>query len=247
MPAPALIVLTGAGISAESGLATFRDPNGLWARHRIEDVATPEAFARDPARVHAFYNMRRAQLHEPAVQPNAAHHALARLVTAWPAPALLVTQNVDDLHARTLPGAAARHLLPMHGELRKARCLHCGQVTAWDQDLSTQTPCPACGKPGGMRPHIVWFGETPLGLERIEDAMAACGMFLSVGTSGQVYPAAGFVAALRGRARTLELNLEPSLGSHLFDAAEHGPATTIVPAAVERLLAEAEREKKEEG
>lgn len=237
MSAPALIVLTGAGISAESGLATFRDPNGLWARHRIEDVATPEAFARDPARVHEFYNARRAQLRDPAVLPNAAHHALARLVAAWPGEALLVTQNVDDLHARAMPGMAAARLLPMHGELRKARCLRCGAVHPWEADLSTATPCPACGVAGGMRPHVVWFGETPLGLDRIEAAMARCGLFLSVGTSGQVYPAAGFVAALRGRAETLELNLEPSLGSHLFDHAEHGPATEIVPAAVERLLA----------
>ncbi|EFH12909.1 Sir2 family NAD-dependent protein deacetylase [Teichococcus cervicalis] len=184
MSAPALIVLTGAGISAESGLATFRDPNGLWARHRIEDVATPEAFARDPARVHEFYNARRAQLRDPAVRPNAAHHALARLVAAWPGEALLVTQNVDDLHARAMPGMAAARLLPMHGELRKARCLRCGAVHPWEADLSTATPCPACGVAGGMRPHVVWFGETPLGLDRIEAAMARCGLFLSVGTSG---------------------------------------------------------------
>ncbi|MXP65693.1 NAD-dependent deacylase [Roseomonas sp. M0104] len=238
MTPPPLIILTGAGISAESGLSTFRDPDGLWARHRIEDVATPEAFARDPARVHAFYNARRAQLRDPAIQPNAAHHAVARLVAAWPAPALLVTQNVDDLHDRAMPGGGGAPLLHMHGELARIRCLACGEGHRWTQDLSTATPCPACGKAGGLRPDVVWFGEVPLGLERIEAALEDCGLFLSIGTSGQVYPAAGFVAALRGRARTVELNLEPSAGTPLFDEAEHGPATRCVPRFVERLLAE---------
>ncbi|HWL82591.1 MAG TPA: NAD-dependent deacylase [Roseomonas sp.] len=238
MSAPPLVILTGAGISAESGLSTFRDPDGLWARHRIEDVATPEAFARDPALVHAFYNARRAQLRDPAIQPNAAHHALARLVAAWPAPALLVTQNVDNLHDRVMPGAAAASLLHMHGELAKIRCLACGARRGWTEDLSAATPCLACGKAGGLRPDVVWFGEMPLGMDRIEAALEDCGLFVSIGTSGQVYPAAGFVAALRGRARTVELNLEPSAGTHLFDEAEHGPATQCVPRFVERLLAE---------
>ncbi|MDJ0386493.1 NAD-dependent deacylase [Roseomonas sp. E05] len=238
MSAPPLIILTGAGISAESGLSTFRDPDGLWARHCIEDVATPEAFAHDPARVHAFYNARRAQLRDPAIQPNAAHHALARLVAAWPAPALLVTQNVDDLHDRAMAGPAAGSLLHMHGELGRIRCLACGTGRRWAEDLSTATPCPACRQAGGLRPDVVWFGEVPLGMERIEEALEDCGLFLSIGTSGQVYPAAGFVAALRGRARTVELNLEPSAGTHLFDAAEHGPATQVVPRFAERLLAE---------
>lgn len=237
MNAPPLIVLTGAGISAESGLSTFRDPEGLWARHRIEDVATPEAFARDPERVHAFYNARRAQLRDPAIQPNAAHQALARLAALWPAPFLLVTQNVDDLHDRAMRGAT-RHLLHMHGELMKARCLHCQAVSRWEEDLSTATPCPRCGQAGGMRPDVVWFGEMPYGMELIEAALERCELFLSIGTSGQVYPAAGFVQSLRGRARTVELNLEPSAGSALFDEADHGPATEIVPAFVEGLLAE---------
>jgi len=236
MSQPPLIILTGAGISAESGLSTFRDPDGLWARHRIEDVATPEAFARDPARVHAFYNARRAQLRDPAIQPNAAHHALARLVAAWKAPALLVTQNVDDLHDRAMPDGAAA-LLHMHGELGKIRCLACGDTRPWREELSTATPCPTCGRAGGLRPDVVWFGEMPLGMERIEAALEDCGLFVSIGTSGQVYPAAGFVAALRGRARTVELNLEPSAGTHLFDEAEHGPATQCVPRFVDRLLA----------
>ncbi|WP_160000345.1 NAD-dependent deacylase [Roseomonas sp. 18066] len=234
MSAPPLIVLTGAGISAESGLATFRDNNGLWERHRVEAVATPEAFARDPALVHRFYNARRAQLADPAIRPNAAHHALARLFAAWPGPALLVTQNVDDLHDRAMPGSAA--LLHMHGELKKIRCTGCGHGREWAGDLSPQTPCPGCAATGTLRPDIVWFGEMPLGMERIEAALHSCGLFLSIGTSGQVYPAAGFCAALRGRARTVELNLEPSLGSHLFSEAIQGKATEIVPGYVETLL-----------
>jgi len=237
MRAPPLLILTGAGISAESGLRTFRDSGGLWENHRIEDVATPEAFARDPEKVHRFYNARRAQLRDPAVQPNAAHHALARLVELWPSPVLLVTQNVDDLHDRAMRGGA-RHLLHMHGELRKIRCTRCGKSMPWDEDLSTATPCPACKAMGGLRPDIVWFGEMPKGMELIEAAMEQCGLFLSIGTSGQVYPAAGFVQALRGRARTVELNLEPSAASDLFDEAEHGPATEVVPPFVEGLLAE---------
>ncbi|ONG44643.1 NAD-dependent protein deacylase [Pseudoroseomonas deserti] len=235
MSAPPLIVLTGAGISAESGLATFRDNNGLWERHRVEEVATPEAFAADPALVHRFYNARRAQLADPAIQPNAAHRALGQLFANWKAPALLVTQNVDDLHDRAMPGSDA--LLHMHGELKKVRCTACGQRRAWAGDLSTGTPCPACGATGMLRPDIVWFGEMPLGMDRIEDALQDCRLFLSIGTSGQVYPAAGFVAALRGRAERIELNLEPSLGSHLFEEARHGPATLLVPKRVEELLA----------
>jgi NAD-dependent deacetylase len=163
MAAPDLVILTGAGISRESGLATFRDPDGIWARVRVEDVATPEAFARDPARVHGFYNARRAQLRDPAIRPNAAHLALAALEARWPGGFLLVTQNVDDLHDR----AGSRRLLHMHGELAKARCRHCEAVHAWPDDLSTAIACPACGRAGGMRPHVVWFGEMPLHMEQI--------------------------------------------------------------------------------
>jgi NAD-dependent deacetylase len=232
--APGLVILTGAGISRESGLATFRDADGIWSKVRIEDVATPEAFARDPARVHAFYNARRAQLRDASVQPNAAHLALAELERRWPGPLLLVTQNVDDLHARAGSGAA---LLPMHGELMKARCLGCEAVAPWREELSVATPCPACGRAGGMRPHVVWFGEMPFGMERIDAALQGCGIFLSVGTSGNVYPAAGFVAEARARgARTVELNLEPSLGTSLFHEARHGPATRLVPEFVAELL-----------
>ncbi len=227
-----IVVLTGAGISRESGLATFRDADGIWARVRIEDVATPEAFARDPAAVHGFYNARRAQLCDPAIAPNAAHAALTLLEQRWPAEVLVVTQNVDDLHAR----AGSEHVLQMHGALNRARCLGCEAVMPWAADLSTATPCPQCGKAGGLRPDIVWFGEMPMHMEEIEQALTHCGLFVSIGTSGNVYPAAGFVAEVRGHARTVELNLEPSQGSRLFDEAIHGPATAIVPAFVDRLL-----------
>ncbi|TPG48391.1 NAD-dependent deacylase [Roseomonas nepalensis] len=233
MAAPTIVILTGAGISRESGLHTFRDPDGIWARHRIEDVATPEAFARDPALVQGFYNARRAALRDPAIRPNAAHEALAELDWRWPGDLLLVTQNVDDLHDR----AGSRRLVHMHGELAKARCLRCGAVGPWEGDLSPETPCPACGAAGGMRPHVVWFGELPLEMERIEAALDDCGLFVSIGTSGAVYPAAGFVREVRHRAETLELNLEPSEGSHLFGEARHGPATVLVPAFVREVLA----------
>ncbi len=237
MPLPsdaAIVVLTGAGISAESGLSTFRGAGGLWEGHRLEDVATPEAFARDPETVHRFYNLRRRQLFDPAIRPNAAHLALARLEEAWSGPFLLVTQNVDDLHER----AGSRRLVHMHGELAKIRCTACGEVRAWHEDLSLATACPACRRTACLRPHIVWFGEMPMEMARIEVALAACDLFLAIGTSAQVYPAAGFVEMVRGRARTVELNLEPSAASHLFDERRHGPATEVVPAFVEELLSE---------
>lgn len=229
--APNIVILTGAGISRESGLATFRDTDGIWQQVRIEDVATPEAYRRDPARVQAFYNARRAQLAE--VAPNAAHLALADLDRRWPGGLLLVTQNVDDLHDR----AGSRRLLHMHGELRRAWCLACDTTLGWDEDLSVATACPACATIGRVRPHIVWFGEMPLHMDAIEAALAGCDLFVSIGTSGNVYPAAGFVAEVRGRAETVELNLEPSEGTHLFDRAIHGPATRIVPDFVADLLA----------
>jgi NAD-dependent deacetylase len=233
-PAPDLVLLTGAGISRESGLATFRDADGVWAKVRIEDVATPEAFARDPARVHAFYNARRAQLADPAIAPNAAHAALADLERGWPGRFTLVTQNVDDLHER----AGSRAVVHMHGALGRVRCARCEVVRPWRGDLAIGTPCPACARAGFMRPDIVWFGEMPMHMDEIEIALASCALFVSIGTSGNVYPAAGFVAALRGRARTVELNLEPSEGAALFDEAHHGPATRIVPDFVSRILRE---------
>jgi NAD-dependent deacetylase len=232
MPHPSIVILTGAGISRESGLATFRDADGIWARVRIEDVATPEAFARDPERVQAFYDARRAQLRDPAIRPNAAHLALAALERRWPAEVLVVTQNVDDLHER----AGSRNLLHMHGELLKARCTRCEAVVPWAEALAPGPPCPACGRAGGLRPHVVWFGEVPLGLERIARALDTCGLFVAIGTSGQVHPAAGFVAEVRGRARTVELNLEPGEGRSWFDEAIHGPATEVVPRFVDALL-----------
>jgi NAD-dependent deacetylase len=228
-----IVVLTGAGISRESGLATFRDADGIWARVRIEDVATPEAFATDPGRVHGFYNARRRQLLAPDVAPNAAHAALARLERERPGEVLLVTQNIDDLHER----AGSASLVHMHGELLKARCGRCGAVAPCREDLAVSTPCARCGRSGAMRPHVVWFGEMPLEMERIDAALAACDLFVSIGTSGSVYPAAGFVSQVRraGRARTVELNLERSDGASLFHEGRYGPATEIVPAFVAGL------------
>jgi NAD-dependent deacetylase len=231
--APPIVILTGAGISRESGLATFRDADGIWARHRIEDVATPQAFARNPDLVQGFYNARRAQLRDPAIQPNAAHHALARLEAAWPAPVTLVTQNIDGLH----PRAGSRNVIPMHGELLKARCLACHAVSVWEDDITAHAACPAYDAPGRLRPHVVWFGEIPLEMERIEAALNECGVFVAIGTSGQVYPAAGFVQAVRRHARCVELNLEETEGTALFHEALHGPATQIVPKFVEQMLA----------
>jgi NAD-dependent protein deacetylase/lipoamidase len=231
----AIVILTGAGISKESGLDTFRDADGIWSRVSIDEVATPEAFARDPARVHAFYNARRRGLLNASVQPNAAHLALARLERAWPGEVTLVTQNIDDLHER----AGSRNLIHMHGEILKARCGACGAVSAWRDDLEVATNCPACGEAGAMRVNVVWFGEMPFEMERIYRALAAAELFVSIGTSGNVYPAAGFVEEARtnGRARTVELNLEPSDGASLFHEARRGPAGELVPTFVEEILA----------
>lgn len=232
-----LVILTGAGISKESGLDTFRDTDGIWAKVRLEDVATPEAFQRNPGRVHDFYNHRRVGLLSSAVQPNAAHLALARLEAEWPGDYLLVTQNIDDLHER----AGSEKLLHMHGELLKARCLSCDGVSEWRNDMSAESDCPHCGAVGSLRVDVVWFGEMPYHMERIYAALGQCDLFLSIGTSGNVYPAAGFVEEVRryGRshAQTVELNLEPSEGASLFHDCIHGPAGEVVPAYVERLLA----------
>jgi NAD-dependent deacetylase len=226
-----IVILTGAGISAESGLATFRGADGLWEGHRVEDVATPEAFRRDPDLVHAFYDARRARLNE--VEPNAAHRALARLDAQWPGELLIVTQNVDDLHER----AGAERLLHMHGELRSARCLACDDRMRWEKDLAPRPPCPSCGVAGRLRPDIVWFGEMPYGMDRIDRALMAADLFVSIGTSGNVYPAAGFVQTARyAGARTLEINLEPSSGSFLFDESRTGRAGDLVPAWVDEVL-----------
>ena len=229
-----IVILTGAGISAESGLATFRGPDGLWEGHRVEDVATPEAFRRDPELVQAFYDARRARLNE--VEPNAAHHALARLDAGWPGALLIVTQNVDDLHER----AGARRVLHMHGELKSAWCLACDTRLKWSDDLGDHPPCPACGVAGRLRPDIVWFGEMPYEMERIERALQEADLFVSIGTSGAVYPAAGFVQTARyAGAKTLELNLEPSLGSVYFDETRTGAAGKLVPGWVEEMIGQA--------
>ena len=228
-----IVLLTGAGISRESGLATFRDADGIWAKVRIEDVATPAAFRADPARVQAFYNARRRQLLDPAVQPNPAHLALARLERDWSGELLVVTQNIDDLHER----AGSRHVLHMHGELLKARCTACGRIVPVEEDLTPDLVCAGCDGAGTLRPHVVWFGEMPLYMPTIDQALAETDLFVSIGTSGNVYPAAGFVTQARATgAHTIELNLEPSEGARLFDEARHGPAGILVPAFVEELL-----------
>lgn len=229
-----IVVLTGAGISKESGLDTFRCSDGIWSRVNLEDVATPEGFRRNPGLVHEFYNARRRGLLDPGVVPNAAHVALARLEVEWPDEVFLVTQNIDDLHER----AGSRSVLHMHGELRKIRCEACEVLLDWDEDLSVAETCPRCKRQRFLRPHVVWFGEMPIGMEQIYDALDRCSLFVSIGTSGNVYPAAGFVSHVRmyTRARTVELNLEPSTGATLFGEATYGPATDVVPAFVEQLL-----------
>lgn len=233
-PTGSIVVLTGAGISKESGLDTFRCAGGVWSKVRLEDVATPEGFRRDPALVQEFYNSRRSGLHNPDIQPNPAHYALARLEREWPGGVLLVTQNIDDLHER----AGSARLIHMHGELLKVRCLNCGEVLAWTADVDQTSACPHCRRPGRLRPHVVWFGEMPLEMDRITAALDACVLFVSIGTSGHVYPAAGFVTALRqrGLAHTVELNLDPSEGASLFNEGHYGLASALVPTFVDDLL-----------
>ncbi|HEX3424127.1 MAG TPA: NAD-dependent deacylase [Sphingomicrobium sp.] len=229
-----IVVLTGAGVSAESGLATFRGPEGLWEGHRVEDVATPEAFSRDPVLVHSFYDARRAKLE--TIRPNPAHRALAQLDLEWKSELLLVTQNVDDLHER----AGSERLIHMHGELSKGWCLGCNARFSWRGPMGKGAGCPVCQRSGMVRPDIVWFGEMPYQMERINDALRDCDLFVSIGTSGAVYPAAGFVQNARySGARTLEINLEPSLGSIFFDESRTGSAGKLVPLWVEEVLATA--------
>jgi NAD-dependent deacetylase len=218
-------------VSADSGVATFRGPDGLWEGHRVEDVATPEAFARDPDLVHHFYDERRAKL--ATVEPNAAHQALARLDSDWTGELLIVTQNVDDLHER----AGARRLLHMHGELKKGWCLACDRRFLWTGAMGHDARCPECGTRDQVRPDIVWFGEMPYGMERIDTALQSCDLFVSIGTSGAVYPAAGFVQTARYcGAHCVELNLDPSQGSIFFHETRIGRAAQLVPPFVEELL-----------
>lgn len=232
-----IVILTGAGISAESGIDTFRDGGGLWEQHRVEDVATPEAFARDPDLVLRFYDMRRAAIQTK--EPNAAHRALARLDREWPARSgggevLIVTQNVDDLHER----GGAVNVLHMHGEHLNAWCTGCDARHRWTGPLIDRPPCTACGE-RALRPDVVWFGEMPYRMDEIYGALSAADLFVSIGTSGAVYPAAGLVRAARDLGiATLELNLERSQGSAWFAETRLGPATEIVPAWVEETLAD---------
>ncbi|WP_240938005.1 NAD-dependent deacylase [Nocardioides sp. JQ2195] len=225
-----VVVLTGAGISAESGVPTFRDADGLWEGHRIEDVATPEAYDVKPSMVQKFYDDRRAALAQ--VAPNPAHEALARLEDVLGEDLLLVTQNIDDLHER----GGSRRVVHMHGELLSALCRSCNRRTPWADGLSDFPPCPRCGV-NELRPDVVWFGEVPYEMDRIQRALMSTDVFVSIGTSGAVYPAAGFVQLARAcGAQTLELNLVPSEGSSFFAEARHGRASDLVPLWVDEML-----------
>ena len=225
-----IVILTGAGISAESGIDTFRSAGGLWEQHRVEDVATPEGFARDPDLVLRFYDMRRAAIQTK--QPNAAHVALAKLDAAWPGELLIVTQNVDDLHTR----AGAKRVLHMHGTHLNAWCSNCDVRSPWTASLIERPPCPVCAA-RTLRPDVVWFGEVPYRMDEIYTAMRGADLFVSIGTSGAVYPAAGLVQnAVELGAQTLELNLERSQGSRMFHKTRLGPASELVPAWVEEIL-----------
>lgn len=232
-PLPPVVVLTGAGISAESGIRTFRASDGLWEEHRVEDVATPEGFARDPALVQAFYNARRQQLQQPEIQPNAAHQALAELESVLGDGFLLVTQNIDNLHER----AGSERVIHMHGELLKVRCSMSGQILDWTEDVKPGDRCHCCQFPAVLRPHVVWFGEMPLQMDEIYQAIEQADYFVAIGTSGHVYPAAGFVheAKLQG-AHTVELNLEPSQVGSEFEEKKYGPASQVVPLYVRTFL-----------
>jgi NAD-dependent deacetylase len=227
-----IVILTGAGISAESGIGTFRDKGGLWEKHRVEDVATPQGFARDPDLVLRFYDMRREAIQ--AAQPNPAHWALAALDAAWDGELLIVTQNVDDLHER----AGAKRLIHMHGEHLLAWCTTCDVRSPWRGTLIDRPPCPTCAAPT-LRPDVVWFGEMPYRMNEIDAAIERADLFVSIGTSGAVYPAAGYVQTARHRgATTLELNMEPSQGSIHFHETKLGKASNLVPVWVDDLLAQ---------
>lgn len=229
-----IVLLTGAGISAESGIKTFRAADGLWEEHRVEDVATPEGFAANPELVQQFYNSRRRQLLGPQVQPNAAHRALARLDAEFAGDVLLVTQNIDDLHER----AGSRRLIHMHGELLKMRCAVTEKLYSINGDITTADCCECCGEAGNLRPHVVWFGEMPLLMDEIYAALDKCDLFIAIGTSGNVYPAAGFVQiANQAGAHTIEINLEPSAVNSAFSEKRTGLATKLVPELVDELLA----------
>ncbi|AFI90846.1 NAD-dependent protein deacylase [Pectobacterium parmentieri] len=226
MKKPRVVVLTGAGISAESGIRTFRAADGLWEEHRVEDVATPEGFQRNPELVQEFYNARRRQLQQPEIVPNAAHLALANLEAMLEDNFQLITQNIDNLHER----AGSRRVIHMHGELLKIRCSQSGQIFEWTDDLAAGERCHCCQFPAPLRPHVVWFGEMPLHMDKIYHALSQADYFIAIGTSGHVYPAAGFVHEAHSHgAYTLELNLEPSQVESQFDEKIYGPASAVVP------------------
>jgi NAD-dependent deacetylase len=229
-----IVILTGAGISAESGMGTFRDKDGIWTTHRLEDVATPQGFARNPTLVHSFYNLRRAGLKSAA--PNRAHFALAEFeqrARSLGSDVMLVTQNVDDLHER----AGSQSIVHMHGELTSAVCASCGGRVRWEEDMSLESLCPSCGRQGALRPDVVWFGEVPHSIDEIHDRISTCDLFVSIGTSGEVYPAAGFVRLAAGQgAHTVELNLEPSANAGVFSEGLYGPATQVVERWVNAVL-----------
>lgn len=229
-----IVILTGAGISKESGLDTFRGNGGLWQGFRVEKVASPHAFHENPDMVHSFYNERKAKLLDDAIKPNVAHEALATLEKNWTGNVTIVTQNVDNLHER----AGSKNLIHMHGELLKGRCVSCSAVDEWPAAMSTESQCNHCEKTGTMRVHVVWFGEMPLKMKEIEHLLRDCDLFASIGTSGNVYPAAGFVDLVShyGLAKTVELNLEPSLNANQFSKGFYGPATEVVPKFVEDIL-----------
>ncbi|WP_334037286.1 Sir2 family NAD+-dependent deacetylase [Alteromonas macleodii] len=229
---PNIVILTGAGISAESGLKTFRDNDGLWENHRVEEVATPEAFEQNPSLVYRFYNARRAQLQQDDVNPNAAHEALAKLEKAFGSNLMLVTQNVDDLHER----GGSQSVYHMHGKLLSARCAISQQTFDWSVSFDHTTKCPCCNRVT-LRPDIVWFGEMPMYMEEIYGALSKADVFIAIGTSGNVYPAAGFVQiAKESGAHTIEANLEPGVTNAFFDESLTGPASHIVPQWVDQLI-----------
>jgi NAD-dependent deacetylase len=232
-----IFILTGAGISKESGLDTFRDADGIWSKYKIENVCTPDAFLRDPDLVHEFYNGRRQQL--SGVVPNDAHHAIARLQRDWPGQVTLVTQNIDDLHNRALAALGVHApIIQMHGKLLESLCADCGRVEIIAGDLSVDSVCPQCQRAGCVRPNIVWFGEMPYHMNEIYAAVEVADIFIAIGTSGTVYPAAGLVHAARsaGCKRAIELNLEKSEVNQYFTEHRTGPATQLVPALVQELL-----------
>ncbi len=229
-----IVILTGAGISAESGISTFRDKNGLWENHDVMDVASPSGFDRNPELVHKFYNQRRNQLNSENVIPNAAHKALAKLEEEFEGEVTIITQNVDNLHER----AGSNNVIHMHGELMKMRCVESGKILLWKSDLSVDTKCPCCFKKGNLRPHIVWFGEFPLFMDKIEKKLNDCDLFISIGTSGQVYPAAMFVNMVKANNQlAIEANIEETNISESFDFHLTGKASEVITKLVSDILA----------